>query len=157
MKFTRIIDLALGFLMDIVPFVCAFFIVTWAGVAYAEGYGIFVPQGFDRAGEGHTEMVTITEEEAGSPLAVGKVLEEQKLIRTRFAFAVKAKLSGYDGAILPGTFILSSDMTTEQILAEISVPPGTEKPGQDTGEDRQDAGEQEKSSHVKENRDVWGQ
>lgn len=156
MKISRAIDMLLGVLMDILPVVCAVLIVTRVGSAYAEGYGLFVQKGRDTPGAAHTEMVTILEGEAGSPLAVGKVLEDQRIISSRFTFAVKAKLTGYDGALLPGTYILSSDMTMEQILQKLSVPPGTETSGQDGGEGQKEA-EQEASEPVKENKDVWGQ
>lgn len=157
MKITRTIDLIIGFLMDIVPVVCTVLIVTKVGFAYAEGYGLFVQKGMDTPGQAHTEMVTILEEDAGSALAVGKILESQKIITSRFTFAVKAKLTGYDGKLLPGTYILSSDMTMEQILEKISVPPGTESSGQEGGEGGQEEENRESSDSVKENRDVWGQ
>lgn len=157
MKITRAIDLIIGFLMDVVPVVCAVLIVTKVGFAYSEGYGLFVQKGMDAPGQAHTEMVTITEEDAGSALAVGKILESQKIITSRFTFAVKAKLTGYDGKLLPGTYILSSDMTMEQILEKISVLPGTDSSGKDGGESGQEEDSPENSVPVKENKDVWGQ
>lgn len=157
MKITRTMDLIIGFLMDIVPVVCAVLIVAKAGSAYAEGYGLFVQKGMDAPGQAHTEMVTILEEDAGSALAVGKILENQKIITSRFTFAVKAKLTGYDEKLLPGTYILSSDMTMEQILEKISVLPGTETSGQEGLESGQEDESGESSESVKENKDVWGQ
>ena len=155
---TNMFERILGFAMDILPLICAALIVTWAGKAYAEGYELFVQQGMDRPGEAHSEMVTITEEEASSALAVGGVLEKQRLIRSRFGFAIKTKLTGYDGAILPGTYILSSDMSAEQILQKLSVEPGADRnrgqQGTDSGTDPDTGSDR---TEKKENKDVWGQ
>ena len=158
-----ILETLIGVLMDALPIVCAFFIVTWAGAAYTEGYGLFVQKGMDRSGSAHTEIVEVTEEEASSALAVGRVLEKQDLIRSRFAFAIKSKLSGYDGLILPGQYVLSSDMTAEEILQKISTKTakaGTESGGAAAGgEDEQEEGSRSRESDdaEKENKDVWGQ
>lgn len=151
-----LLEMLIGFLMDIFPVVCAVLIVLWAGKAYTEGYGLFVQQGKDRPGEGHTEMVTITEEEAGSLLGVGTRLEKQELVGSRFFFALKTKLSGYEDKILPGTYILSSDMTAEQILERISAAPEAETEGDENAEVSESGGG-ESGSEQKENRDVWGQ
>lgn len=156
---TGILETLIGLAMDVAPIICAVLIVGWAGRAYAEGHGLFVQKPLDSPGEAHSEMVTITEEDAGSALAVGRILEEQNLISSRFAFAVKAKLIGADDTILPGTFILSSDMTMEQMLARLSVEPGTYKNGSGGNGDGQ-AGEGDAWNEApaqKENKDVWGQ
>lgn len=155
-RLSDMLEMLIGFLMDILPIVCAVLIVLGAGKAYTEGYGLFVQQGKDRPGEGHTEMVTITEEEAGSLLGVGTRLEKQELVGSRFFFALKTRLSGYEGKILPGTYILSSDMTAEQILERISVDPAAETEGDESTE-ASESGGGESSGEQKENRDVWGQ
>lgn len=154
-----ILDKLVGAVMDILPLVCAFFIVTWAGRAYAEGYGLFVQKPLDKSAEAHTEMVTITQKDADSALAVGTILENQHLIGSRFAFALKSRLSGYDGTILPGTYILSSDMTAEELLRRISVKPGTDpaSQGENTEAQSPEGGAEEGRPAAKENKDVWGQ
>lgn len=149
-------EMLVGGIMDILPIVCAVLIVIWAGRAYTEGYRLFVGEGKDRPGEAHSEMVTITVEEAGSSLAVGKVLEQQDLIGSRYFFALKARLSGYDGTIRPGTYILSSDMSAEEILSRLSTDPAAQQEGQGEGEESDEAAG-ENSGGEKENRDVWGQ
>lgn len=155
-----ILETLIGLLMDALPVVCAFFIVTWAGVAYSEGYGLFVQKGMDRSGSARTEIVEVTEQEASSSLAVGRILEKQNLIRSGIAFAVKSRLSGYDGLILPGQYVLSSDMTAEEILQKITRKPGTE-PGRETVDREARQAESSRSRDhedtVKENKDVWGQ
>lgn len=155
-----LIETVLGCIMYAIPVIGVVFILVWAGRAYAEGYGLFVQKALDTPGEAHSEMVTITEEDAGSAMAVGKLLEDEDLISSRYAFAVKARLSDYSGAILPGTYILSSDMTMEHILRRICGEEGANADGQEKAAGGQPVtGELEDSlpSEKKENRDVWGQ
>lgn len=153
---TGLIETIIGFVMDALPILCAIIIVVWAGRAYTEGYGLFVQTGLDTPGEAHSEMVTVSEQDAASVLKVGGILEDMDLISNRYAFAIKARLTGYSASILPGTYVLSSDMTMEQMLEKLSVDPaavpeGGEQEGQEapaeTGEQRLE----------EENRDVWGQ
>ena len=155
-----VLETLIGVLMDALPIICAFFIVTWAGAAYTEGYGLFVQKGMDRSGFAHTEIVELTEEEVSSSLAVGRVLEKQKLIRSGLAFSLKSRLSGYDGLILPGQYVLSSDMTAEEILQKITRKTGAEPKGEAAdGEDQEEEGGRsgEREDSVKENKDVRGQ
>ncbi|MDO5476010.1 MAG: hypothetical protein Q4F43_02725 [Eubacteriales bacterium] len=151
-----VLEMAIGVIMDLLPILCAVMIVIMAGRAYAEGYRLFVQEGKDSPGEAHSEMVTITVEDAGSSLAVGGLLEKQDLIGSKYFFALKTKLSGYEGMILPGTYILSSDMSAEDILGRICTDPNAETAGQEDG-DAAETGTGENSENVKENRDVWGQ
>lgn len=153
------LEMAIGLLIYLIPIVCGFYIITWAGRAYHEGHKLFVEESLDRPGEAHSEMVIITEEEAGSALTVGRMLERQKLISSGVTFAVKAKLSGYSGRILPGSFILSSDMNMEQMLETLSRVPGAEKEKK-KGSQEEGSGETSRdrsSGSEKENKDVWGQ
>lgn len=155
-KKTGAFEMALGIVLDVLPIICAIVIVVLAGKAYAEGFGLFVQKPLDAPGEAHSEMVSVSDTDAASALKVGKTLEDLDLISSRYAFAVKARLSGYSHSILPGTYVLSSDMTMEEILEKLSVDPaavpaGEEQEGSETPED---AGEQETQE---ENKDVWGQ
>ncbi len=156
--FIGIIEAAMGIMIYVIPIVCGFFIITWAGKAYHEGYKIFVEESLDAPGFAHSEMVTISAQDAGSALAVGRILEKQDLISSGITFAIKARLSGYDDKILPGTFILSSDMTMQQMLEKLSKTPGTETmdqaEGDETGTGDMDTGG---AGQEKENKDVWGQ
>ena len=155
-KKSGVLEMALGIIMDAIPIICAILIVVWAGKAYTEGYGLFVQTPLDAPGEAHSEMVSVSDTDASSALKVGKTLEDLDLISSRYAFAVKARLTGYSHSILPGTYVLSSDMTMEQMLEKLSVDPaavpsgeeqdGTEIPADSDGQETQE-----------ENRDVWGQ
>ena len=142
--------------MDVAPIICVLIIIAWAGRAYAEGYGLFVQKSLDSPGDvqAHSEMVTISEEDAASALRVGKILEDMDLISSRYSFAVKARLTGYSHSILPGDYIISSDMTAEQILEKLSVDPATVPENQADGDAPADTGQ---SDTQEENKDVWGQ
>ena len=154
-----IFEMVIGILIYLIPIVCGFYIITWAGKAYHEGHKLFVEESLDRPGEAHSEMVIITEEEARSALTVGRMLERQKLNSSGITFAVKARLSGYNGRILPGSFILSSDMNMEQMLETLSKVPGAETESQKgSGEEGTGETNEDKSAgSEKENKDVWGQ
>ena len=112
-------------------------------------------EGLDKPGEAHSEMISITEEDASSALAVGRLLERQDLIGSRYFFALKARLSGADGMILPGTYILSSDMTADDILTRICTDPAAETGSPEEGAAAEEEGAAE--GEETENRDVWGQ
>ncbi len=155
-KKTDALETTLGIILDAIPIICAILIVVWAGKAYAEGFGLFVQKPLDAPGEAHSEMVTVSDTDAASALTVGNILEDLDLISSRYAFAVKARLSGYSHSILPGTYVLSSDMTMEEMLEKLSIDPAAVPAGeeQDAAETPEDTGGQETQE---ENRDVWGQ
>ena len=153
---TGLFETVVGTIMDVAPIICVLIIIAWAGRAYAEGYGLFVQKSLDSPGDvqAHSEMVTISEEDAASALRVGKILEDMDLISSRYSFAVKARLTGYSHSILPGDYIISSDMTAEQILEKLSVDPATVPENQADGDAPADTGQ---SDTQEENKDVWGQ
>lgn len=155
-KKTGVLEMTLGIILDVLPIICAIVIIVLAGRAYAEGFGLFVQKPLDTPGDAHSEMVTVSDTDAASALRVGEILEDMDLISSRYAFAVKARLSGYSHSILPGTYVLSSDMTMEEMLEKLSVDPaavpaGEEQEGSETAEDSQNQETEE------ENKDVWGQ
>ena len=153
---TGILEMAVGAIMYAVPSICEIILVARAGRAYTEGFGLFVQTPLDKPGEAHSEMVTVSDTDAASALKVGGILQDLDLISSRYAFAVKARLTGYSHSILPGTYVISSDMTMEQILVKLSadpaaVPAGEEQDGTEAPEDSTIKDSQE------ENKDVWGQ
>ena len=153
---TGLFETVVGIIMDVAPIICVLIIIAWAGRAYAEGYGLFVQKSLDSPGDvqAHSEMVTISEEDAASALRVGKILEDMDLISSRYSFAVKARLTGYSHSILPGDYIISSDMTAEQILEKLSADPAAVPENQADGDAPADTGQ---SDTQEENKDVWGQ
>ena len=153
---TGLVETVIGIIMDVAPIICVLIIIAWAGRAYTEGYGLFAQKSLDSPGDVqvHSEMVTISEEDAASALKVGRILENMDLISSRYSFALKARLTGYSHSILPGDYILSSDMTMEEILEKLSVDPATVPEDHADGETPADS---DQSDSQEENKDVWGQ
>ena len=85
---------------------------------YYVGYGIFSQQGKDATGTGR--VVEFTVEEGMSANSLGKKLEEAGLIESTRLFVLQEKVSDFSGMYVPGTYMLSSEMTTEEILRIIS-------------------------------------
>jgi len=85
---------------------------------YYVGYGIFSQQGKDATGTGR--VVEFTVEEGMSANSLGKKLEEAGLIESSRLFVLQEKVSDFSGMYVPGTYMLSSEMTTEEILRIIS-------------------------------------
>ena len=85
---------------------------------YYVGYGIFSQQGKDATGTGR--VVEFTVEEGMSANSLGKKLEEAGLIESSRLFVLQEKVSDFSGMYVPGTYMLSSEMTTEEILRVIS-------------------------------------
>ena len=88
---------------------------------YDVGYGVFSQQGKDAKGTGKVVMFTV--EEGVSAAKLGEQLEEQGLVESARLFLIQEKVSDYAGMYVPGTYALSSEMTTEEIMRVIS---GTE-------------------------------
>ena len=155
-KKTGVLEMTLGIILDVLPIICAIVIIVLAGRAYAEGFGLFVQKPLDTPGDAHSEMVTVSDTDAASAMRVGEILEDMDLISSRYAFAVKARLSGYSHSILPGTYVLSSDMTMEEMLEKLSVDPAAVPAGEEQ-EESETAEDSQNQETEEENKDVWGQ
>ncbi len=88
---------------------------------YEVGYGVFSQQGKDAKGTGKVVMFTVEDGLTASKLA--EQLEEQGLVESARLFLIQEKVSDYSGMYKTGTYALSSEMTTEEIMKVIS---GTE-------------------------------
>ena len=84
---------------------------------YDVGYGVFSQQGKD------AKVVQFTVEEGVSATRLGQQLEEEGLIESARLFLIQERVSDYAGQYVAGTYALSSEMTTEDIMRVIS---GTE-------------------------------
>ena len=97
------------------------FIAGQAKHYYDVGYGIFSQQSKDAPGTG--KAVYFTVEEGISATRLGEQLEAEGLVASAQEFLIQEKVSDYAGKYVAGTYALSSEMTTEEILRVIS---GTE-------------------------------
>ncbi len=87
-------------------------IIVVARAAYSFGHGIFYAPAME-AEPGTTMYITLTGDE--SVYEVGKILEEEGLIRDSAAFVVQAILYDYD--VRPGTFELSTTKSSKQLIS----------------------------------------
>ena len=147
--------------------VIALAILFMAGQAkhyYDVGYGVFSQQGKDARGTGKVVAFTVEEGVKAPKLAeqleeqgrgTGKVvaftveegvkapklaeqLEEQGIIESARLFLIQERVSDYAGMYVAGTYALSSEMTTEEIMRvicakeaspyEMPVEPAAEEP-----------------------------
>ena len=85
---------------------------------YDVGYGVFSQQGKDARGTG--KVVAFTVEEGVSTAKLAAQLEEQGIVESARLFIIQERVSDYAGMYVAGTYALSSEMTTEEILRVIS-------------------------------------
>ena len=97
------------------------FMIGQAKHYYDVGYGVFSQQGKDARGTGKVVMFTV--EEGATAVKIGEKLEAEGIIESARLFVIQEKVSDYSGKYVPGTYALSSEMTTEEIMRVIS---GTE-------------------------------
>ena len=88
---------------------------------YEGGYGVFSQQGKDAKGTG--KVVQFTVEEGTTATSLAEKLEEAGLVESARLFLIQERVSDYAGQYVAGTYALSSEMTTEDIMKVIS---GTE-------------------------------
>ena len=88
---------------------------------YDVGYGVFSQQSKDAPGTG--KVVLFTVEEGVSTTRLAEQLDAEELVESAQQFIIQERVSDYAGKYVPGTYALSSEMTTEEIMRVIS---GTE-------------------------------
>ncbi len=98
------------------------FFIRKAKDFYRMGYSIFDQKPVAAEGQGVDVTVTITNGLSSRDLAA--MLKENGLIEDTLTFLIQERLSEYHNEWKAGTYILSTEMTTDEMLAEIS--PGEE-------------------------------
>lgn len=96
------------------------FIYRGALVAYDYGYRIFEEAPMSE-GEGREVVITIPE--GMSAQEMGELLYKKGLIRDEKLFRIQYFLSEYKKDLLPGTFMLRTNMTVEEMLKAMTVEP----------------------------------
>ena len=86
---------------------------------YDVGYGVFSQQGKDARGTG--KVVAFTVEEGVKVTKLAEQLDEQGIIDSARLFLIQERVSDYAGMYVAGTYALSSEMTTEEIMRVISA------------------------------------
>ena len=125
-------------------YICAVFAVIFLSkTAYDFGYDIFndVPM---EQGEG-TE-ITVVVPEGVSVHQIGKLLEGKDLIKNPGVFLIQEKLSNYKGRLQPGTYILNTNMTSEEIMAILSRDNVEGQPSEEVQQENNSAVQEDQQS-----------
>lgn len=107
------------------------FCVSMSHRAYEIGYNIFYEEAIDEKGSGHTVEITVTD--GMTPQQIGKLLQENGLIKDAEVFRYQELFSSYHKKIVPGTYELSTEMTPSEMIkkmAENYQEPEEEEEGQ---------------------------
>lgn len=127
-------------------------VVTYIGkTAYDFGYNIFYQQPMDSEEEGRD--VTVAVEEGDSVYQIGRTLESRGLIQDAKVFVVQEKLSNYSGKLQPGTYILNTSMTPDEIMEILAKENVAGQPDQTQDGETEQAG----SSELQEGSDASGE
>ena len=111
------VAMASGF-FRIVLYIGVLVLVIWLGKsAYSFGYDIFNQQAVS---PGDGQEVTVVINDGASVYNIGTTLKKKGLIEDAKVFYVQEKLSVYKDRLKPGTYILSTAFTPDQIMAVLS-------------------------------------
>ncbi|MDD3339455.1 MAG: endolytic transglycosylase MltG [Lachnospiraceae bacterium] len=105
---------AKGVIRILIYILIAIGIIYLAGSAYTFGYAVFNQKPIS-AEPG--QAVTVIVPDGASAHDIGKILEQKGLIESALIFTAQEKLSGYKDALLPGTYILNTAMTADEMMA----------------------------------------
>ena len=113
-----VVDTAASLAIYAVLAIAVIVIIGQAKRYYDIGYGIFSQTGKDAPGTGIQVTVEITPGMTVSQ--VGQLLEDNGIVESARIFVIQERVSQYSGEIKPGRYTLSSEMTTEMIMAVLS-------------------------------------
>ena len=125
-------------ILKVLVYICLLLVLVFSGkTAYDFGYDIFNQQPVAKAGDG--KEVTIEIKEGYSVKEVGELLIENGLIEERLSvFQAQVVFSGYKDALKPGTYILNTSQTVDDMLEILSQKntEGQPKQADDGGEQK---------------------
>lgn len=101
----------------VVAIVIVMLVYKWSMSAYEYGQRVFNEPPV-AVGEGRD--VTVTVNQGDTVKEISKLLEEAGLIRDAELFVVQEMLSEYKDKMKPGTYVLSTSMTTEEMMQIMS-------------------------------------
>lgn len=111
-------SIAVGIAVKIVLLAVLVLVLIFTGRrAYTFGYQIFAQEAMSEA-PGKKVAVTITKDMSFDEIA--KLLEEKKLIKDKNVFRIQYLLSEYKGEIEPGSYVLNTSQTAEEMLRVLS-------------------------------------
>ncbi len=124
MKVTDVIVAMCGTIIKI-AFAIVMVVVIYRGavMAYDYGYRIFEDPPVS-SGEGYTITVNITEDMSAKEM--GEMLADKGLIRDKNLFVFQYMFSEFKNDLLPGEHDLSTAMTVEEMMEEMTIEKVTE-------------------------------
>lgn len=140
-----------GFFRFAVYLIVAAVVIYIGKTAYDFGYNIFYQQPMDSEEEGRD--VTVAVEEGDSVYQIGRTLESRGLIQDAKVFVVQEKLSNYSRKLQPGTYILNTSMTPDEIMEILAKENVAGQPDQTQDGETEQAG----SSELQEGSDASGE
>lgn len=140
-----------GFFRFAVYLIVAAVVIYIGKTAYDFGYNIFYQQPMESEEEGRD--VTVAVEEGDSVYQIGRTLESRGLIQDAKVFVVQEKLSNYSGKLQPGTYILNTSMTPDEIMEILAKENVAGQPDQTQDGETEQAG----SSELQEGSDASGE
>lgn len=134
----KITSFILRILLNIIFYVVVIMLITSISKrTYEFCYQVF---GQVTASEKPGRDIEIQIKKGESTMNVASKLEFNKVIVNKYSFYVKAKLKKYN--IMPGTFIVNTSMTYDEIFSIITVPKADEK----ENSDKADTADQEETT-----------
>lgn len=110
-------------------YAAVFLAIAYTGKeAYRFGYAIFNQMPVAQEEEAG-EDVTVVIKEGQSAKEIGKVLKKKGLIEDSGVFVVQELLSNYHKKLLPGTYILNTSQTADEMMAVMAQEDTTGQPG----------------------------
>lgn len=102
----------------VVAVIIVMLVYKWSVSAYEYGQRVFNEP---PVSSGSGRVITVTVEEGDTAKEIGNMLEKNGLIRDAKLFQIQEMLSKYKDKMQPGTYELSTAMTTEEMMGIMSV------------------------------------
>lgn len=115
MKKESIVGAVFGAIIRVLAVIAIIYVIyNGAYICYDYGYRIFTEPAVSQ-GTGREVTVTVTKDM--SPFDIGKLFESKGLVKDGKLFALQYLLSENREDVAPGTFVLSTAMTAEEMMA----------------------------------------
>ena len=125
MKTKQLVFAVLGTICKVVAaIVIVYLVYEGAMLAYDYGYRVFTEPAMAKEGQGIEIAVDITM--GKTDRQIGHILEDKGLVRDGDLFYVQALLSEYSGKLLPGSYVLSTEMTAKEMMEIMATEPEEE-------------------------------
>lgn len=118
MKNNSVTSIVIGIIIKILLTVILVLVLIFAGRrAYAFGYSVFSQETMSSP-PGKKVAVTVTDDMSIGDIA--ELLEMRELIKDKNVFCVQYMLSEYRGEIVPGSYVLNTSQTADEMLEVLS-------------------------------------